>query len=204
LNDEYFAGNMFGIPCVVCHGVTAQGVVGPPNSFRLLTGPGSLEYYQNWRDTTAEATLVFGPEIAGWMARLGGVLATTATAARSNAQLVADIGTRAEGWAVRKGVTGTAQQTGIAKHQYARDLLNRYQDIFGSRGLRAEISVINGNEVLYGTRGSVRLDVLEGSVRNPSMIYDYKFGTSGLSTGRINQIRRLGGYPGTPIIEVRP
>jgi hypothetical protein len=60
LNDSYFRNNLFGIPCVVCHGVTAQGIVGPPNSFRFPGGAGSLEYYGNLRDTTASGVAAVG------------------------------------------------------------------------------------------------------------------------------------------------
>ena len=50
LTDEYFKDNLFGIPCVVCHGVCAQGVVGPPNSFKF-GAPGDVQYYANLGDT---------------------------------------------------------------------------------------------------------------------------------------------------------
>jgi len=92
----------------------------------------------------------------------------------------------------------------VPKHGYAERLLKRYQRMFGDRGLRTEVSVISGQEFQYGTAGSVRLDVLEGSIRNPTAIYDYKFGMSGLMPGRINQLRSVGGYPSVPIIPVRP
>ena len=56
-------------------------------------------------------------------------------ATRTNGQLVQDIGTRADAWATRKGLTGTPQQLGTAKHGYAQRLLNRYQGMYGDRGL---------------------------------------------------------------------
>jgi hypothetical protein len=77
-------------------------------------------------------------------------------------------------------------------------------NMFGQRGLQTEVSVINGAKVPYGRAGSVRLDVLEGSIRNPTAIYDYKFGTAGMTPARINQIRNVGGYPNVPIVTVRP
>ena len=119
--------------------------------------------------------------------------------------MVQDIATRADAWAVRKEIAGTPQQLGIAKHGYAEVLLNRYQQMFGDRGLQTEVSVINGELKPYGTAGSVRLDVLEGSANNPAAIYDYKFGTSGFTPGREDQIRTIGGYgSGVPVLEVRP
>jgi hypothetical protein len=120
--------------------------------------------------------------------------------ARTNAELVQDIATRAEA-----KIGGTGRFAGTDKHVYAKKLLDRYQDIFGQRGLQTELSVIGGREVPYGTAGSVRLDVLEGNVANPNAIYDYKFGASGLSNGRINQIQTVTGYgPSVPIIPVHP
>ena len=92
-------------------------------------------------------------------------------------------------------------------HTYARDVLNRYQRMFGDRGLSTEVRYFDGKYLEFGRtpKGSIRLDVVEGNVRNPTAIYDYKFGTSGLSTGRINQIRTGAGLsPNIPVIEVRP
>jgi hypothetical protein len=109
---------------------------------------------------------------------------------------------------VRKGITGTAQEIGTAKHVYARDLLERYQDIFGQRGLRTEMRYVNQGLWRAGasmpTRGSVVLDVVEGPLTAPTLIYDYKFGAAGLSSGRINEIRGVTGFQNVPINEVRP
>jgi hypothetical protein len=66
LNDAYFRNNPFGVPCIVCHGVTAQGVVGPANSFRFPGGPGSLEYYLNLRDTVSSGAVGTGIALAGF------------------------------------------------------------------------------------------------------------------------------------------
>ena len=70
-------------------------------------------------------------------------------ATRTNGQLVQDIGTRADAWAARKGLTGTPQQLGTAKHGYAQRLLNRYQGMYGDRGLVTETSWLNRNPVTY-------------------------------------------------------
>jgi RHS repeat-associated protein len=131
------------------------------------------------------------------------------TAVRTNAQLVDEIAARAEAWGTRKGLTGTAQKIGSAKHVYARHLLDRYQLMFGDRGLSTEIRYINQSLWRAGsampTKGSVILDAVEGNLTNPTAIYDYKFGVAGLSPVRINQIRQVGGFGNTvPVIEVRP
>jgi hypothetical protein len=132
---------------------------------------------------------------AGFLAENG-----TPTVARTNAQLVQDIAIRAE-----TKVGGTGRLAGIDKHTYAKNLLDRYQRMFGDRGLLTEVSVMAGKGVPYGTVGSVRLDVVEGSIANPTAIFDYKFGAAGLLPGRVNRIRTVTGYgPNTPIFEVRP
>lgn len=134
------------------------------------------------------------------------------SAVRTNAQLVDDIGTRAGQWAGRSrqqtSLAGlTAREVATQQHSYAKRLLERYQGIYGDRGLSAEVRYFNGKPLLRGRtpKGSIRLDVVEGDIFNPTAIYDYKFGTSGLSTGRINQIRTGAGLsPNIPVIEVRP
>ena len=134
------------------------------------------------------------------------------SAVRTNAQLVDDIGTRAGQWAGRSrqqtSLAGlTAREIGTKQHTYARDVLNRYQRMFGDRGLSTEVRYFERAPLLSGRtpKGSIRLDVIEGDLFNPTAIYDYKFGTAGLSTVRINQIRTGAGLsPNIPVIEVRP
>jgi hypothetical protein len=90
---------------------------------------------------------------------------------------------------------------GIDKHAYAARLLNRYQSMFGYRGLETEVSYLNGLRVPYGTAGSVRLDVLEAASRSA---YDYKFVLSppGLRAGQVTRI--LQNAPVTRVIEINP
>jgi hypothetical protein len=121
-------------------------------------------------------------------------------ATRTNGQLVQDIGTRADAWATRKGLAGTPQQLGTAKHGYASRLLRRYQSMYGDRGLVVERSFLGGSEVPYGTSGSVRLDVLDLNTR---AVWDYKFGASGLRLAQELNIFTHG--PGViSVKEVRP
>jgi hypothetical protein len=60
--------------------------------------------------------------------------------------------------------------------------------------------------VTRGTRGSVRLDVVEGPLTAPTAIYDLKTGSARLTADRIAQIRSHlpEGYRDIPVIEVRP
>ena len=87
-------------------------------------------------------------------------------------------------------------------------MLNRYQSIYGDRGLSTEVRYVQQQVWQPGTgmptRGSVILDVVDGPVGNPTAIYDYKFGAAGLTPGRIGEIRTVTGFQNTPIIQVRP
>ncbi|MCD4825803.1 MAG: hypothetical protein K8S55_14515, partial [Phycisphaerae bacterium] len=126
------------------------------------------------------------------------------TITRTNGQLVQDIGTRAEAWGARKGLTGTPQNLGIAKHGYADRLLTRYQRMFGDRGLTPEVRYLNGRPWQRGDslNGSIRLDVVEGPLNNPTAVWDYKFGKSSFGPTRINQIRNGAGLG--PMVPVEP
>jgi hypothetical protein len=165
---------------------------------------GGLYEYSQTGDADA-----FSQRMGGMaLGNLLGARAMRASPVRSNAQLVQDIAFKAEAWGNRKGLTGTPQSIGTAKHVHARDLLNRYQDIYGNRGLSTEVRYVNQDVWLPGkgmpTKGSVILDVVDGPLTSPRAIYDYKFGTRGLSVGRTNQIRTATGFENTVILEVRP
>ncbi|MFN9640423.1 MAG: polymorphic toxin-type HINT domain-containing protein [Pirellula sp.] len=126
---------------------------------------------------------------------------------RTNGQLVQDIATRAEAWGVRRGLSTTGSVEGTLKHGYADRLLTRYQEMFGSRGLSTEVRYANGVPWREGVplKGTIRLDVVEGPLNNPTAIFDYKFGNAILSPNRINQIRNGAGLgPNVPVLPVRP
>ena len=96
--------------------------------------------------------VAFAVELAG--AKMSGALkgsgkATTKTVARTNAQLVDDIGTRAGQWARRSRqqtalADASPQTVGIKQHGYAKDLLDRYQRAYGQRGLSTEVRYLDG------------------------------------------------------------
>ena len=132
--------------------------------------------------------------------------AAESAAARTNAQLVQEIATRSEAWGVRQGL-GNGPVAGTLKHGYADRLLTRYQSMFGDRGLSTEVRYLNGVEWQPGMplRGSIHLDVVEGSLNNPTWVWDYKFGGAQLTPARINQIRTGAGLgPNVPVDAVRP
>lgn len=79
--------------------------------------------------------------------------------------------------------------------------------MFGDRGLTTEVRYIRGRAWQPGDplHGSVRLDVVEGPVSNPTAVFDYKFGNARLPTSRVNQIRRVGGIGNNvPVQAVNP
>ncbi|MEO5894048.1 MAG: RHS repeat-associated core domain-containing protein [Ferruginibacter sp.] len=94
----------------------------------------------------------------------------------SNQQLVQKSATLAE-----RAIGGTGRFAGTAKHQYANKLLNRYQSIYGDRGLRPNFSFNNG----VGNRGF--LDVLD---QTNGIIYDFKFGKAVMSSAQYNKYFR--------------
>lgn len=116
-----------------------------------------------------------------------------------------EVGTRADAWGIRQGL-GDGSVAGIAKHGYADDLLTRYQQMFGDRGLGTEVRYLNGGLWQKGDPllGSIRLDVVENPL-NPTQIWDYKFGGAQLTPARVNQIRTGAGLgSNVPITQVRP
>lgn len=76
----------------------------------------------------------------------------------------------------------------------------------GRADLHPEVSYLNGRVVPYGTKGAVRLDVVEGDRLAPKAIFDLKTGGAKLTTARITQIRQHlpSGSKGVSISEVRP
>ncbi len=70
---------------------------------------------------------------------------------------------------------------------------------------RTEVSYLNGQVVPRGTKGSVRIDVLEGPRNAPTAVYDLKTGSALLTTFRIEQIQRhVPGGANVPVILIRP
>ena len=76
----------------------------------------------------------------------------------------------------------------------------------GRSDVFSEVSYLNGQVVPFGTRGSVRLDVVVGSPSSPTAIYDLKTGSASLTTSRVNQIQSHlpAGFQDIPVLEVRP
>ena len=107
--------------------------------------------------------------------------------ALTNAELVQSVATRAE-----NAIGGTGRLAGTAKHTYATNLLERYQSIYGNRGLAVNKFFNNG----VGNRGF--LDVLDNA---NGVIYDFKFGNAVMSRA---QYTKYWNNFGLPIQIIRP
>jgi hypothetical protein len=93
------------------------------------------------------------------------------------------------------GVWGTNVHSAF-KHQV---------DALGNPSLFTEVSYLNGMPVTYGTKGSVRADVVQGSVTFPTVVYDLKTGGAVLSVPRIKQLQaHIPGGKNVPIHEIHP
>ncbi len=109
-------------------------------------------------------------------------------------------------------IGGTGAVAGTQKHTYAAALINRYQSLYGpvGGGLSTEQSYLAGRYLgqYVNLSGSVRLDVVEGAVRSPSAVFDFKFTINPnpvLSPTRINSIRANAGLgPNVPITVIHP
>ncbi|HTW34006.1 MAG TPA: hypothetical protein VMD53_05250 [Rhizomicrobium sp.] len=79
-------------------------------------------------------------------------------------------------------------------------------DALGNANISTEQSYLNGRVVPYGTRGSVRVDVVEGPLDSPTAAYDLKTGKAPLTQSRIEQVRSHlpAGAERIPFHEMRP
>ncbi len=111
----------------------------------------------------------------------------------------------------------TAATYGTAVHMALQEKIKK----FGNPNLRPEVSLLKtlqetgdlppeeAQETTYGTKGSIRLDVLENTKHNMVCVYDIKTGVVGLIPTRIIEIARTVylRFPrtlGIIVIEMRP
>ena len=77
-------------------------------------------------------------------------------------------------------------------------------DSWGDPDFSTEESYLNGRRVDYGTPGSIRVDVAQGPVDNPVVVYDLKTGNAALTAARVQQIQaNLPGGSSVPVIQLR-
>jgi RHS repeat-associated protein len=75
----------------------------------------------------------------------------------------------------------------------------------GNKNLSTEVSYKNGAEVARGTRGSIRVDAVEGPKKAPQVIHDLKTGNAKLTSARTRQIQRhVPGGSKVPVKEIKP
>lgn len=90
-------------------------------------------------------------------------------------------------------IGGTGRFAGTAKHTYAKNLLSRYQSIYGDRGLSL------GSNYFKGPAGKGFLDVVN---HNTMTIYDFKFGNAVMSNAQY--LKYSNSFPGYSIQIIRP
>ncbi len=96
---------------------------------------------------------------------------------------------------------GNGPVNGTLVHSAFEDLVNA----LGRDDLHTEVNYLNGIAFPRNIAGSIRLDVVEGPLTNPTAIYDLKTGTAELTNSRIAEIRSHlpNGGAGVPIVEIR-
>lgn len=140
-------------------------------------------------------------------AKLAAKASGEALSAGAKVSKYADNGDLIQGIANRvwkKYGSGAAKITGAEGshlHTRSKKLLERYQKIYGDRGLEAEISFLKGGSTRYGEKYSSRFDVYDGTNQ---VVYDYKFGESGFSKRWLQKARRNLGHVHHRFVPVRP
>ncbi len=123
--------------------------------------------------------------------------ATTAADAGSTFDQLSSAATRA----ANNVGTGSGPVYGTLVHSAFADEVGA----LGNPNLFTEQSYLNGAPVQYGTPGSIRIDVGEGTIDAPTAVYDLKTGSATLTPARIQQIQlHLPGGSSIPVYEVRP
>lgn len=106
----------------------------------------------------------------------------------TDAQLLTRIAQKAE-----TAIGGSGGVAGTLKHTYAKNLLSRYQSIYGDRGLSV------GSNYFNGPAGKGFLDVVN---HNTKIIYDFKFGNAFMSNAQY--LKYSNSFPGYGIQVIKP
>jgi hypothetical protein len=86
---------------------------------------------------------------------------------------------------VNQTISGKGPVVGTKKHS----LFKQKVDALGDPNLATEKTFLNGKEVSYGTKGGVRVDVIEYNADGTVTVYDLKTGSATLTQSRITQIQ---------------
>lgn len=87
-------------------------------------------------------------------------------------------------------VSGSVPVAGTNKHSVFANEVNN----LGNPSLRTEVSYLNGQEVAYGTKDSIRFDVMQFDPSDvPTAAWDFKTGAATLTASRIAQMQAKSG-----------
>jgi hypothetical protein len=78
-------------------------------------------------------------------------------------------------------------------------------DALEMKDVFTEKSYLAGEAAKYGTKDSIRADLVVGPLKEPMAVFDLKTGNASLSATRVRQIQsQLPGGRNVPVIEIRP
>ena len=96
-------------------------------------------------------------------------------------------------------VSGAGAVAGTHKHTAFSAEVNK----LCNSSLRTEVSYLNGVMVDYGTRGSIRFDVMLFNGNTPIAAWDYKTGAAILTESRISRMQKQSGLIDIPIYMIK-
>jgi len=110
------------------------------------------------------------------------------------------------GGAARRASQSVGPGKGAVHGTKVHTAFEREVKALGRSNLSTEVSYKNGKVVKRGTKGSVRLDVVEGPLNQPTAAFDLKTGKAKLTPKRVQQIRQHlpAGSKDISVMEVRP
>ena len=89
-----------------------------------------------------------------------------------------------------ESISGTGATTGTKKHTAFANNVNS----LGNSSLKTEASYLYGNSVPYGTKGSIRFDVIQfDSSGTPICAWDFKTGSATLTMARVAEMQAKSG-----------
>jgi RHS repeat-associated protein len=193
-----FAAMGFGLLSSALASYAGISVAAATTSIGLMTSPAmlglSVDSYQD-AETYADRVM------AGIDIGLAGtaVIATHAAAYSAGGDTLAILTA-----AARRAHARVGPGSGHAHGSRVHTALKHEVQALGRSDLHPEASYLNGKYVRYGSPG-IRVDVAEGPVDAPYVIYDLKTGGAKLTQRRIAEIRRHlpPASQGAPIVEIR-
>ena len=136
-----------------------------------------------WGDVIDGLMLLGG----GYSISRGKVSANGKSSTKQNTEKTFNTQKTLQGFAdeVNQAIPGKGSVVGTNKHS----LFKQKVDALGNPNLATERTFLNGQEVSYGTKGGVRVDVIEYNANGTVTVYDLKTGSATLTQSRITQIQ---------------